>query len=69
MPYHQIVDMICALKAAGIADTAYKTLTIPNSNEHAFAYWDSWDGQPPIGLEHTKNVSDDVIAFLNEHLK
>ncbi len=65
MPYHQIVDMICALQTAGVPDTAYQTLTIPSSVEHEFAYWDSWDGvsDPP------KNVSDDVIAFLDAHLK
>ncbi len=53
----------------GVPDTAYKTLTIPNSNEHAFMYWESRDGQPPVGAEHTHTVRDDVIGFLNDHLK
>ena len=62
-PYHQIVDMICALKAADVPDSAYQTLTIPG-DEHSFAYWDSWDG---ISSPH-KTVGQDVIDFLNAHL-
>lgn len=70
MPYHQIVDMICALEAAGLAEPDdYQTLTITNDNssEHEFGYWDSWDGQPCIGP--CKSISADVIAFLDAHLK
>jgi acetyl esterase/lipase len=66
MPYHQILDMICALRSAGVPDTAYQTLTIPSSAEHEFAYWDSWDG---ISSNPAKKVSDDVIAFFDAHLK
>jgi acetyl esterase/lipase len=64
MPYHQIVDMICGLRSAGVPDSAYKTLTIMGSNEHSFAYWDSWDGQSP-----PNKVKVDVINFFNAHLK
>jgi len=67
MPYHQIVDMICALKSANVADTAYKTLTVPNSSEHGFAYWDSWDGQ--LCANACKTVAGEVIDFLDAHLK
>jgi hypothetical protein len=59
-----MVDMICALKSAGVPDSAYQTLTIPNSEEHAFEYWDSPDGQPGS----TNLIKDDVIAFFHAHL-
>jgi hypothetical protein len=52
-----------------VPDSAYQTLTIPDSDEHAFEYWDSWDGIPPVGSEHTRTIRDDVIAFLDAHLK
>jgi hypothetical protein len=67
-PYRQIVDMICALKAAGVPDSAYQTLTIPNSAEHSFVYWYSWDGQPCIDIPCNQIVRD-VIDFLDAHLK
>jgi acetyl esterase/lipase len=65
-PYHQIVDMICALKAKGVPDGAYQTLTIPDSHEHGFAYWDSPDGVP---IGPTKLIKGDVISFLDARLK
>jgi acetyl esterase/lipase len=37
MPYHQIVDMICALRSASVSTSAYKTMTIMGSDEHSFA--------------------------------
>jgi hypothetical protein len=64
MPYHQMVDMICALKAKDVPDSSYQTLTIPDSDEHAFAYWYSPDGQPGS----SNLIKDDVIAFLHAHL-
>ena len=57
--YHQIVDMICALRAVGVADSAYQTLTIPDSDEHSFAYWDSWDGIS----SPKKTVGQDELPF------
>ncbi len=66
MPYHQIIDMICALQTAGVPASAYQTLTIVGSDEHAFAYWDSFDG---VASTQSKRVLDDVIAFLNARLK
>jgi hypothetical protein len=67
-PYHQIVDMICALKAKGVPDDAYQTLTIPDSHEHGFAYWDSWDGIP-CDIGPCNDIGHDVIGFLDAHLK
>ncbi len=64
-PYHQMVDMICALNSAGVPNSAYQTLTIPNSYEHGFAYWYSLDGQPGS----TNLIKDDVIAFFDAHLR
>jgi acetyl esterase/lipase len=65
--YHQIVDMICALKAAPVPDTAYETFTIPHSSEHAFQYWKSWDKQPCVGP--CKTISSHVTEFLDTQLK
>jgi hypothetical protein len=67
VPYHQMVDMICKLQSVGVPDDAYKTLTVPDSDAHSFALWDHWDGisQPPA----TATVGQDVIAFLDTHLK
>ena len=68
MPYHQIVDMICALQTAGVSEDDYKTFTITNNNndEHAFQYWDTWDGVPG-GPSH--RIHDDVVNFLDTYLK
>ena len=68
MPYHQIVDMICALQSAGVSEDNYETLTITvnDSSEHAFQYWDSWDG---LDTEPTRTIAGDVIRFLDAHLK
>jgi len=65
--YHQIVEMICALRAVGVPDSAYQTLTIPDSAQHSFHYWDRWDGQPCNGP--CNDIAHDVIAFLDAHLK
>jgi acetyl esterase/lipase len=64
-PWHQIVDMICKLRSVGVPDSAYQTLTVPNSDAHSFALWAHWDG---ISDPH-KKVRDDVIDFLNAHLR
>jgi hypothetical protein len=66
MPYHQIVDMICALQNAGVSEDQYQTITIPDSDGHEFEYWDDWDGIS-IGPSHL--ISGDVISFLDTHLK
>ena len=63
--YHQIVDMMCKLESVGVPDSAYQTLTVPGSNDHAFALWRDWDG---ISDPH-KQVRQDVIEFLDAHLK
>ena len=63
MPFHQIIDVQCALSAAGVSSTSYQVLTIPNSREHAFAYWRSWDGQPGSIL----TIVGRVVSFLNAH--
>jgi acetyl esterase/lipase len=63
--YHQIVDMMCKLESVGVPDSAYQTLTVPGSNDHAFALWRDWDG---ISDPH-KQVRQDVIDFLDAHLK
>lgn len=69
MPYHQIVDMICALESVGLSEANgdFQALTIPG-NDHSFANWIDWDGvDRPVG--HTLTVRDDVIAFFDAHLK
>ena len=66
IPYHQLFDVQCKLAAAGVTASQYQVLTIPDSSEHAFQYWRSWDGQPggPTVL-----VAGDVISFLDLYLK
>lgn len=68
MPHHQIDDMICALRSITYPASSYKVMNIPNSDEHSFQYWDSWDGIP-CSPQHCLKVSDDVVAFLDAHLK
>ena len=64
-PYHQIVTMSCELEAKGLVlGTDYQRLTIPGDG-HAFAYWGSWDHES----DPHKTVGEDVIAFLDAHLK
>lgn len=67
MPYHQIVDMICALEEAGLSEANgdFGALTIPG-NDHSFACWSDWDGN---NLGPTKLVKSHVIEFLDLHLK
>jgi hypothetical protein len=65
-PYHQIVDMICALRQFE-DDNAFKTLTIMNSTEHSFHYWDSPDHLP--ATVQTPLIRTDVIDYLDAHLK
>ena len=60
--YHQLVTMVCALRNAVVPETSYQTLTIEGS-EHSFGYWGSQ------GSAADKTVGDDVIAFLDAHLK
>ena len=58
-------DMICKLESVGVPDSAYQTLTVPDSNAHSFALWDHYDGiSSPC-----KKVKQSVIEFLDAHLK
>jgi len=66
-PYHQMIDMVCALESLGVDPSSYKTLTIMNSGEHSFHYWDSPDHIPAI--LGTQAIKTDVISFLDAHLK
>ena len=61
-PYHQIVNMICALQAKGVPQSDYQTLTVSGS-EHSFHNWGAYD--PATG----QTVGEDVIDFLNAHLQ
>ena len=62
-PYHQIVDMICALRSVGVRDSAYQTLTVPDSDAHSFHLWSIGDGISG------QTVKQDVVDFLDAHLK
>lgn len=66
MPWHQIIDMQCALQTAGAIN--YKVWTIPGIDLHSFAYWTT-----PICGTNPCNTSikvrDRVIDFLDDHLK
>lgn len=66
MPYHQIIDMQCALQGAGVNSSLYQVETIPGSNEHAFEYWRTWDGvSGPLAHDWGYHV----ISFLDKYLK
>ena len=65
MPFHQIVDMECALQSAGVDPSLYRVDTIPDSHLHAFAYWDEYDD----GYPYAQRISARVIAFLDANLK
>lgn len=67
MPFHQIIDIQCALQGVGVSSSLYPVLTVPNSQEHAFEYWKSWDGIAPVGNGPTLTVASHVIDFLNAH--
>ena len=60
-PWHQIVDLQCALENAGV--TNYTIATIPDSGRHSFAYWRTpiCDTVPCSDA----TVKDRVIAFLD----
>ncbi len=64
-PFHQIVDMQCALENAGV--TNFEVHTLINSSQHSFAYWRS-----PLCENFPCTVyplvKDSVIAFLNSHV-
>jgi hypothetical protein len=64
-PYHQMVEMICVFESLGFTD--FQTHTIANSDAHSFQYWDSPDTYPVT--TDTPLIKDDVIAFLDAHLK
>lgn len=67
MPFHQIIDIQCALEGVGVSSSLYQVLTVPNSQEHAFEYWRSWDGIVPVGNGPALTVASHVIDFLNAH--
>jgi acetyl esterase/lipase len=63
MPLHQTEDLRCALASKSIDTTKYKITIIPGMG-HSFGYWDHKDG-----VGSNTRVHDDVIAFLDVHLK
>jgi hypothetical protein len=63
MPFHQIINIQCALQEVGVSPTLYEAHTIPLSDEHAFAYWNS-----PVGTTAVL-AKTLVIGFLDAHLK
>jgi acetyl esterase/lipase len=67
MPYHQIVDMVCALESAGVSEDDYQAITVPDTDDHSWATWDDWDHIERLGPELT--IGSDVISFLDAHLK
>jgi acetyl esterase/lipase len=67
IPLHQLDDMICAIEAKGVDPSLYEYLVIWHSALHSFAYWDSCD-ELPFTVDCTL-VQDDVVAFLDAHLK
>jgi hypothetical protein len=65
MPFHQIVDMQCALQAAGVDSSLYEVETLADSSAHAFEYWGDYDD----GYPFAQQIKARVIAFLDSYLK
>lgn len=63
MPYRQILDIQCKFQSVGILTTRYQVLTT-NTGNHSFHIWLDYDNSTP-----PKRVRDDVIKFLDDHLK
>ena len=66
MPWHQILYMQCALQSQNVSTSLYKIMTIPG-DAHSFGYWAAPDSAPVTVL--TPLDKDDVISFLDAHLK
>ncbi len=65
LPHHQLDDMLCALESKSISTNLYQVIELPYSDLHSFHNWQSCDDfSVPCTL-----VRDDVIAFLDSHLK
>ena len=67
-PWHQIIDMQCALENAGV--TNFKLWTIPHSSQHSFAYWRTPICDTiPYTVPYTVYplVKDRVIESLDSH--
>lgn len=64
MPFHQIVDLKCAIERKGVNTSKYDVVTIPDSREHAFDYWFTWDG----ASNPVKTRGDHVMDFVSSHL-
>lgn len=65
MPPHQMDDLECALEGAGIHYPSYLAVTVPNSDDHAFALWNDFDD----GYPFAQRIKERAIAFLDSYLK
>ncbi len=66
MPFHQIIDLQCGLEGVGVNTSLYEVHIIPDSSEHAFEYWRTWDG---VGGSLIHDWGYHVITFLDSYLK
>ena len=60
--------MRCALQSKGISTTLYQVMLLDYSDLHSFNYWQSCD-RLPLDANGCTEVRDDVIQFLDLHLK
>ncbi len=65
VPYHNLVDMLCALQSKSVPTNSYQTLYLAGSDLHSFGYWGSCDF--PLGP--CTLVKTDVITYLDARLK
>lgn len=65
VPHHQLDDMLCALESNGIDSNLYQIIELPYNDLHSFHYWGTCDD---FSIPCT-TVSEDVITFLDAHLK
>ena len=68
VPRQQLDDMRCALQSKGISRSLYQVMLLSYSDLHSFNYWQSCD-QLPLDANGCTEVRDDVIQFLDSHLK
>ena len=68
IPYHNFVDLMCALQSKSVDPKLYETHMLWGSDLHSFSMWNSCDNPESAGSTCTL-VSTDVIEFLDAHLK
>ena len=68
VPYHNLVDLLCAFQSKNVDSDLYQTLILWGSDLHAFNMWNSCDN-PEGATPSCTLVSTRVIQYLEDQLK